>query len=281
MGKHRFGAGSPAALLVVTLVTGCGVPLGGLGIDPGGESDAGSNFGVDAIEPPADDASSPDDALAPLDATSPSGDDASPGGPDGSSSDAAPADATPPSDGSNPALVDARPDDDRLAPGDDGGGDSGCGPTDTVLSCGACGVACDTLTGAPSCDGTTCRYQCGAGLIDCNGGQAPDTDGCECATPACCGDACQTIHADGVGASFYDCLPPSTYTQDEAFAACAAHAGGASYCGDQSCSGGHAVCDFTSPLNDCTCWGYDGDIAGHVYVSSSCVCPLTGDPSWN
>ncbi|HEX4449198.1 MAG TPA: hypothetical protein VH044_20810, partial [Polyangiaceae bacterium] len=74
---------------------------------------------------------------------------------------------------------------------DTNGCESSLGSTST---CGSCGAACNTNTGAASCNGSTCSYQCNSGLIDCNGGNAPDTDGCECATPACSGAGCQTTH---------------------------------------------------------------------------------------
>jgi hypothetical protein len=60
------------------------------------------------------------------------------GGPDGAVSDGA-------------VTADA-----LVTPGDGGG----CGPTNTVYNCGACGVVCDLshATGV-SCDGTKCIYE--------------------------------------------------------------------------------------------------------------------------
>jgi hypothetical protein len=250
MGEYKSRLANAAAWLVVTVVTvvaGCGLPFVGLGdVDSGKANDAGSTFDGAAIEQPGDDASA---------------------APDGPSTDAQSGDG-----GGGQGAADSS--------ADGGHGDGGCGPTTSITSCGACGVTCDTLTGTPHCDGHSCLYACSAGLSDCNAAQAPDTDGCECATPACCGTACQTIHSDGVGGSFYDCMPLSTYTQHEAVAACAEHAGSPSFCGVAACSGSQAVCDFGSPLPDCTCWGYDRSIAGHVVTAQSCRCPLSSDPKW-
>jgi hypothetical protein len=315
MWEYRTRAANAAAWRVVTLVagvtvvTGCSLPLGGLAFDAANANDAGSTFDG-AVAQPGDDASAARDGVS-RDAAlvTMTGRDADPGPLDA----AAEADATyaddamsagdAPSDGPSDAQsadggggeggadssrdggTDSSADGGTDSSADDGdggaeGGDDGCGPTATIASCGACGVTCDTLTGTPSCDGHGCLYVCSAGRSDCNAAQAPDTDGCECATPACCGTGCQTAHSDGVGGTFYDCLPPSTYTKDEALAACAEHAGSASYCGVGNCGSSHVVCDLASPLPGCACWGYDGNIAGHVYSAKSCYCPLSKDPRW-
>lgn len=161
---------------------------------------------------------------------------------------------------------------------------SSCSATNTPANCSACGVACDTKTGSPSCDGTTCSYSCKAGHSDCNQATAPDTDGCECATPACCGTGCQTSHSDGQGQTFYDCNPADTYSSATAIAACTAFAkGDAGDCSDNwTCSGdsNNYVCfDTTSNVNDCTtCWAYTGPNKGKVV---NCECPWSSIASWN
>ena len=176
-------------------------------------------------------------------------------------------------DGGGPSSEDA---------GEDSGGSS-CGPTDTTANCGTCGADCDTTTGSPSCNGTTCSYACNAGLIDCDGNQAPDTDGCECATPACCGASCQTTHTDGVGQSFYDCNALGTDSQDEAMEACHAYAASigvpTSDCtGNWVCSGQPSqVCiDFSGNSATEYCWGYGGTMG--VYPN---YCPSSQEGSWN
>ncbi len=175
-------------------------------------------------------------------------------------------------------------DDGAIDAGEDAGIDAGCGAVDTVTSCGACGVACDVDSGQPSCNGTTCSYACNAGHSDCDKKAAPDTNGCECATPACCGTGCETTHSDGFGQSFYDCNPAGTYTSASALAACVAFAhGDASMCSDNwTCSGdsNNFVCfDPTNNSNDCTtCWGYAGANKGKVML---CECPWSATGPWN
>jgi hypothetical protein len=198
---------------------------------------------------------------------------------DGASTDGATGDAAP---------TDAGPDHVAFTPVDSGvvfdaaDGEAGCGPTDTITSCGACGQRCDTLTGTPSCNGTTCSYACNPGTSDCNSSTAPDTDGCECATPACCNGGCQTAHDNGLGQPFYDCNPAGTYDSAAAMAACKAYVtstgGDPSKCtGGWDCNGAAAVCYSTS--NMCTnCWNYSGSLKG---VADDCGCPGTTLGSWN
>jgi hypothetical protein len=104
---------------------------------------------------------------------------------------------------------------------------------------------------------------------------APNTNGCECATPACCGANCQTAHSNGVGQTFYDCNPTGTFTIASATEACVAYAltvGGVA----ADCFGGWfcptpsmpiEVCySSTANFNNCTtyCWIYTGSLVGHV-----------------
>jgi hypothetical protein len=164
--------------------------------------------------------------------------------------------------------------------------EASCGPLDTIDNCGACGQTCDRATGAPSCDGFACSYACNAGRIDCNGSTAPDTDGCECASPGCCGGSCQTAHDNGLGGTYYDCVAPATYALAQAFEACAAYTGNMSVCSSQTCDDGQggmddAVCGPDAQQLNCACWAYDGAGGGHVYESQSCTGPYATDPTWN
>jgi hypothetical protein len=164
----------------------------------------------------------------------------------------------------------------------------------STSSCGACKVGCNTDTGTASCDGNTCSYQCNTGLRDCNAGTAPDTDGCECASPDCCGSICQTTHSNGVGQSFYDCNAPGTHDQSQAQAACTAYTGSASACRPSTmcCSGNiivaclgitaKSVCG--SANGQCYCWQYEGTNPGRVQAEGTfCTasCGSGNDPSWN
>jgi hypothetical protein len=158
-----------------------------------------------------------------------------------------------------------------------------CGPLTSTSNCGACGVVCDTTTGAPSCVGTTCTYICNPGHLDCNAVNGPDTDGCECTTPTCCGTGCQTTHSDGLGHNFYDCSPLGTYNAQTAVEACQAYAMGVG--GDPTaCSSGY-FCKMTDEEacyapggTGVTCWGYKGTTLGKVTDFS---CPSGVSGTWN
>lgn len=153
---------------------------------------------------------------------------------------------------------------------------SDCGPLDTTANCSACGAACDAKhsTGA-TCTGTTCQYTgCSSGYADCDK-TAPDTNGCECATPGCCSTQCQTVHSNGVGQSFYDCNPMGTHTLATAIEACVAYAqtvGGNA----NDCVGGWD-CPQGNPSNVAVCYSAQG---GMVVCSNYCwtyIGATTGD----
>jgi hypothetical protein len=175
--------------------------------------------------------------------------------------------------------------------GDTGtGGDAGgCGSLNSVDNCGACGVRCNTQTGTPSCTGATCTYACLAGHSDCNT-TAPDTDGCECPTPGCCGSGCQTSHADGVGQSYFDCNATGTYSEATAIAACTAYAvsvgaSAASCIGPLTCKGSSVptIC-FSSGGGACAnyCWQYTGLYEdGGPGTVWDCACPAHMVGGWN
>ena len=200
-------------------------------------------------------------------------------GPDGAPPDSGP-DAAP--DSGPDAAPDSGPD---AAP--DAGPDSstGCGPTITPTNCSACGAACDTTTTtvAPACNGTTCLYACMPNRQNCNA-TPPDTNGCECIGTSCCGTSCQTAHSNGVGGTFYDCVPQGTYTQAQAFAACTSYTGNAAQCAVYGCTAnaGSLVCTPGAAPN-CVCWKYDpGNSGVNGKVSTTCTCPISaGATSWN
>jgi hypothetical protein len=165
-----------------------------------------------------------------------------------------------------------------------------------VASCGACGAACDQATTVGArCDAGACRFDsCKSGRLDCNQHAA---DGCECAGNACCGTGggvCQSAHANGVGGTFYDCVPLYTYDSDEAGAAfdsATNYQGGALiFTCFGGASGDHATALCKSGTSTCVCWWYDGaggfaNAAGLVSIdntSGDCWCPdASSDPSWH
>ncbi len=157
----------------------------------------------------------------------------------------------------------------------------GCeSPLNTTANCSKCGATCDTVHSmGATCSGTTCMYTgCAAGWSMCNTA-APNAGGCACHTPGCCSSACQTTHSDGMGQSFYDCNPLSTWNQTTALEACAAFTGNASYCSndwtDDDPDHGTAVCSKGSPVT-CACWSYTGKNIGLAYnygTANKCYLP--------
>ncbi|HTB73334.1 MAG TPA: hypothetical protein VK762_08810 [Polyangiaceae bacterium] len=165
----------------------------------------------------------------------------------------------------------------------------------STATCGACkNAACNTKTGAASCDGTTCSYKCNGGLTDCNAATAPDTDGCECATPGCCSGKCQTTHSNGVGGSFYDCNAGGTFNEFQAQEACEAYAGKGQCSNTSLCCavglgglcllGSTAMSECGAAQGQCFCWQYSGNAPGTVQVVSgkcTAACGSTSDTPWN
>jgi hypothetical protein len=167
------------------------------------------------------------------------------------------------------------------------------GTTCTNLSsdtnnCSACGDKCN-LTNASSagCTGT-CNYICNAGYANCNKA-APNLNGCECATPACCGTSCQNTHNDGLGHHYYDCNTPGTFNSSQAIEACTAYAlsvgGTAANCSDQwACPAlgntHYFVCYSTDGGLSCAtyCWQYLAPEAGWV---TSCTACNANSGNWN
>jgi hypothetical protein len=168
---------------------------------------------------------------------------------------------------------------------DSGGNDGGCGATNTITNCSGCGLACDVVhSNSPVCNGVTCGYgSCHTGYSDCDT-TAPDTDGCECATPSCCGSSCATTHSNGLGENYYDCTAKSTYNSTQAMEACAAYTGNQSLCSTAGCTGPGSNLVACGAINGkCACWNYSGSNVTHVTTSanSTCYCPTSSDPTWN
>jgi hypothetical protein len=167
-------------------------------------------------------------------------------------------------------------------------GDGGCASTNSTHNCGACGVACDTTTGTPTCNGVSCGYMCATNKIDCNFASAPDTDGCECAGTACCGNVCETAHASGIPspANYYNCSATGNSTLIEATAVCLGVGGG-------GCTAQTATCPlFTGVMtsavcgtvaNTCYCWVYSGTNSGTVssVPFGPCNIPCQSGTAWN
>jgi hypothetical protein len=216
-----------------------------------------------------------------------------------------------PKDGGTDAPVDA-PVDSPPEVGTDAPFDSGCGALNTTANCSACGDKCPatnpaSVTGTPACSGpvtgigATCSYTCAASHLDCNAATAPNTDGCECATPgittaSCCpGEVCPVQHVydeDIANTFFYDCVAASTYNVTVATDACLAYGGAGNcdsgfFCTSVADGGtvGDMVCSDGAGAPACACWGYDGQLVGKMFVGpgkgmANCECPQPSDPSW-
>jgi hypothetical protein len=182
-------------------------------------------------------------------------------------------------------------------------------------NCGACGAACTTglactggacaggggggdaqCTGQPdgtacslahassaSCSGGTCQIlACAPGFSNCDGASA---DGCECSGSGCCGSTCQSLHDNGLGQHWSDCVPPGTFSLAEAEAARAAFPqAGTDFvgsCPDPIHPSGAAAA-VRQGATFCATWVYEGVAAGLVRLEQGtvCVCPQPGDPSW-
>jgi hypothetical protein len=136
--------------------------------------------------------------------------------------------------------------------------------------------------------------QCKSNFTNCSGN--PD-DGCECEThpsaPDCCGNACHTVHENGLGQTFRDCVPLNTYDQPQAEKAAAAwaaagHAGATTHVADASsvCPQVMGVVCHQPGSGGCACWAYSGAAAGRVNQTNSgtCTsipCPSPSTPAWS
>ena len=168
-------------------------------------------------------------------------------------------------------------------------------PLSTTTNCSNCGVACDTVhSTGPGCSGTSCTYSgCQAGWRDCNSA-APNADGCECSSPACCdGGACQPQHDNGLAQTFYDCTPLGQYNSALALKACTAYTGNASLCVQFPCSpttAGPIFCSSNLTTQPCLCWSFGGTNVGlfdnggpkNNQGKFACFCPsaAAGDTPW-
>jgi hypothetical protein len=197
-------------------------------------------------------------------------------------------------------LADAEPDaavdaagDEQPVPSDgaaeDAPTEAGCA-LGTPAHCSACGVACSSDTGAPTCGNSTCSYACAAGREDCNGPTAPNTDGCECAGTACCGTGCQIVHSSGLAspANYYDCSATGNTTQTQAMAACTGTGGTGCAAKNGNCGGAfgfggtptNAACGTVG--GTCYCWVYSGQNAGQAHAGSNgCSIACSSGSTWN
>lgn len=171
----------------------------------------------------------------------------------------------------------------------------GCETSASPTNCGGCGLACNTTTGSPTCDGAKCAYACNAGRADCNASTAPNLDGCECeadpVAPACCGSGCQTKHSNGLGQSWFDCVALGTINATQANAARAAWSATVTVTlsGIGTCQNGgdKSDCAYAQTANSCAIWCYNPaspTYGGHARLNTannSCLCPGSSFVTWN
>ena len=143
-----------------------------------------------------------------------------------------------------------------------------------------CNGICEVLSNNP--------YSCGACGVSCTAGQSCISGVCtsnaaSCSSGRFCGSSCAPTHSNGLGQSFYDCVPIGTYTSATASDAAGAYVavnGGASS-GGWTCPQAPSipmVCATTSAGTPLYCWGYTGSIAGQVGTGG--ICPFASIGTW-
>jgi hypothetical protein len=120
-----------------------------------------------------------------------------------------------------------------------------------------------------------------AGSCVCATGFAACGTAC-CAGNGCCGGGCQTVHDNGLRQHYYDCGSLGVWslaTAQEAANAWNSAAGTTDY---QPYFAGY--CFARQTASACATWCYDGTFIGKVnlnVISTSCLSPNSGSPSWN
>jgi hypothetical protein len=169
--------------------------------------------------------------------------------------------------------------------------DDGCETnTHDVNHCGNCTTVCSLPHATPQCPGGSCEIaSCANKFTDCDGKPA---NGCECAdigdvNHGCCpAGGCETLHLDGFGHSYIDCLPKGTRTAEAATNAARSFNTANSNIVDRNCGtpGNQQMkCNLSSTV--CACFTFI-DTAGGTYVGHArrtfnngsnpppCSCPL-------
>jgi len=152
------------------------------------------------------------------------------------------------------------------------------------------------LTGFDSENGLICQHPtallCGNETVEafeeCDDGNDTNGDGCEndcTSTFDVCGSAPSVVHDNGYGQTWSDCDPLGTYNLEQASEACLASTGDPGLCTHypSACASGADSVVCGPETGDCTCWSYSGDSIGKTHNSpggNNCICPETGDVSW-
>jgi hypothetical protein len=168
-----------------------------------------------------------------------------------------------------------------------GANTDGCETMEDLTHCGGCSSACDTVqSSGASCALGKCTYTgCMSGFSDCDQ-SGSNANGCECATPMCCGTMCQPVHMNGLGQSYlHNCDPLGTINVDTANAAADAWMMGATS-GSSMC--GNSNCVWRLSATQCAVWCYSKMLSGKVTEATATSCitpqvcpPSTGSATWN
>lgn len=156
-----------------------------------------------------------------------------------------------------------------------------------VMHCGGCNTVCNLPNATPKCPTGTCQVQsCNTDKFDCDG---TAMNGCECSgkdlgglTPGCCSGACQTLHTNGLGGNFYDCIALGTFSEQLATDAANSYTLTNSVpTFTNTCTAGGMVVDTVFKRNalqtECVAWGFAGTVKGYVqHFASNCMCPGMG-----
>jgi len=98
-----------------------------------------------------------------------------------------------------------------------------------------------------------------------------------------CDSSAQTQHTNGLGQSFYDCTPLSTYNEQQATEAAHAWAGSVQTTVASCTDGSQAL--VAHAYGSTAVWAYSGRSTGYVHLSegSDAHCPSAalGDPQWD
>jgi len=137
-----------------------------------------------------------------------------------------------------------------------------------------------TRVPAPVVDAAPPRRDAGAPVQKPDGAAA----GCSCGAAHC------TVHSNGLGQNFEDCVPKGTHDETQALAACTAFTGTSASCTIQSCDGGggpgksvpgQGACSTGASV--CDCWAFAGAGVGLVLSTKSIKCDpcANGGVGWN
>lgn len=165
---------------------------------------------------------------------------------------------------------------------------SASGPTSsnsTIVGVGDASATSRTETGpatpVPVVDAAPPEPDGGAPVQEPDGAAA----GCSCGAAPC------TVHSNGTGQTFEDCVPNGTHDETQAVAACTAFTGTSASCTIEPCQGGAGGAGKAAPgqgacstgASICDCWTFAGAEVGLVQSGKPKKCDpcANGGVVWN